>query len=78
MLQLLTWTAQVFTGINWQTVKDIIMKIELEQGDHDLDDLVRVWRKRLLKLTRVTHQHLAGSRLLIQPGSADTKTLLKY
>lgn len=53
------------------------MEEELEQGHHQLDDVLGVLHEALLQLTRVAHQHLARRRLLFQAAGLDPETLLR-
>lgn len=48
-------------------MKDIIMKVELEQRDHQLDDLLRIFNKTFLQLFSITHLRKNSNRDKIKP-----------
>ena len=52
------------------------MEIELEQGHHDLDDLLGEVCESLLEFPGVADEHLAGCGLLLESRGPDAETLL--
>ena len=52
------------------------MEVELEHGDHQLDDLLSVVREPLLQLPGVADQHLARGGLVLESSSLDAEVLL--
>ena len=54
-----------------------VMEIKFEMCDHNLDDLLCVFRESFLQFSRITDQHLTGGRLLLQTRRPNSETLLE-
>ena len=53
-----------------------VVEVELEEGHHELGDLLGVGGKALLELLGVADEHGAGGRLLLEAGRLDAEALL--